>query len=100
MHPARLAHRSSNRRHAMIAPKIEMESEAGTLRFQCPKTDREVDSGISTHCGARLISIRVRCPICENLHEWQVADGSLGTGLLADHSSNGARLTRAQSTLQ
>ena len=27
----------------------------------------------------RLIGIRVRCPICEKPHEWQVADGSLGT---------------------
>jgi two-component sensor histidine kinase len=100
MHPARLAHRSSNRRHAVIAPRIEMESEAGTLRFQCPKTGREVDSGISTRRGARLISVRIQCPICKNFHEWQVADGSLGTALLADHSSNGTRLTSSQSTLQ
>jgi two-component sensor histidine kinase len=70
-----------------------------TLRFQCPATSREVDSGISTHRSTRLISIRARCPICEDLHEWQVADGSLGTVLSADHHSNGARSTKAQSAL-
>ncbi len=65
-----------------------------------PATSREVDSGISTHRSTRLISIRARCPICEDLHEWQVADGSLGTALSADHHSNGARSTKAQSALQ
>jgi two-component sensor histidine kinase len=62
-----------------------------TLRLQCPATSREVDSGISPHRSFRLVSIRARCPICQNLHEWQVADGSLGTVLAADHRSNGAR---------
>ena len=98
MPPARPVHRSSNGRGAAVAPKIETTLETNTLRFQCPNTGREVDSGIPTYCGTRLISIRVRCPICDNLHEWQVADGSLGTVLLADHNSNGARSTRAQST--
>ena len=71
-----------------------------TLRFQCPATRREVDSGVSTHRSTRLISIRVRCPICEDLHEWQVADGNLGTVLSTGHHSNGARLTNTQSALQ
>jgi len=71
-----------------------------TLRFQCPATRREVDSGISAHRGTRLISIRVRCPICEGLHEWQVANGSLGTVSSAAHRSNGARFTEEQSALR
>jgi two-component sensor histidine kinase len=100
MPPARPAHRSPNQRGGAVAPKIETTLETNTLRFQCPNTGREVDSGIPTYRGTRLISIRVRCPICDNLHEWQVADGRLGTVLLADHNSNGARSTRAQSTLQ
>jgi two-component sensor histidine kinase len=71
-----------------------------TLRFQCPATSREVDSGISTRRGTRLISVRARCPICEDLHEWQVADGSLATVLSAGHHANGARFTKAPSALQ
>lgn len=67
------------------------DTAMNTLRLQCPATSREVDSGISPHRSIRLVSIRARCPICENLHEWQVADGSLGTVLAADHRSNGAR---------
>jgi|SRR5271155_853614 len=98
LHP-RMAHRSPNRRGAAVAPKIETESETDTLRFECAITGREVDSGISTHSGARLISIRVRCPLCEDLHEWQIADGILGTVLPADHHSKEAGLANAESAL-
>ena len=73
------------------------DTAMNTLRLQCPATSREVDSGISRH---RLISIRARCPICKDLHDWQVADGSLGTALSDDQHSNGARSTKAQSALQ
>jgi|HubBroStandDraft_4_1064222.scaffolds.fasta_scaffold263855_2 two-component sensor histidine kinase len=90
MHRARLARRSSNRHSPVVAPKIETKRESHTLRFQCPNSGREVDSRISAHSGARLISIRIQCPICESLHEWQVANESLGT------ASNGARLAGAQ----
>src|SRR5271168_3433409 len=100
MHPARLAHRSPNRRVAVIAPRAEMESEAGTLRFRCPNAGRTVDTGISTRRGARLISVRIQCPICENLHEWRVADGSLGVDLSADHQLNEARLNKARTVFQ
>ena len=96
MHPAHPVHRSSNRRAATIAPKIEPEDAANTLRFQCPNTGREVDSGIGAHCGARLISIRVLCPICEDLHEWQVTGRNLEAVLSAEHQSNDARLNKAQ----
>jgi two-component sensor histidine kinase len=100
MPPVRLTHRSPNRRGAKVAPKIETGIETNTLRFQCPKTGGEVDSGISTPRSTRLISIRVRCPICDGLHEWKVADESLGTVLAADHHSNGARFINPQSTPQ
>ncbi len=69
-----------------------------TLRFQCPATSHEVDSRISAHRGTRLISIRARCPICEGLHEWQVADRYPRTVLSADHRSAG--LSKAQRALQ
>src|ERR1700730_13977019 len=39
---ARLAHRSSNRRGATVAPDIETAIGINTLRFQCPNTGREV----------------------------------------------------------
>jgi two-component sensor histidine kinase len=71
-----------------------------TLRFQCPATSQEVDSGISAHRSSRLISIRARCPICEGLHEWRVADRDSCTVLSAAHRSNGTRLSKTQSTLQ
>jgi two-component sensor histidine kinase len=100
MHSSRLAHRSSGRRSAGIAPKIKMEGEVDTLQFRCPNSGRTVDSGISTRRGARLISIRIQCPVCENLHEWRVADGSLGADLSADHRSNDARLNKVQTVFQ
>jgi two-component sensor histidine kinase len=83
---------------AAVAPEIEMRIEP--LRFQCPNTGREVDSGINTPLSTRLISIRVRCPICENFHDWQVADATLGTVLPDDRQSNDARLTKACGAFQ
>jgi two-component sensor histidine kinase len=71
-----------------------------TLRFQCPNSGHEVDSGISTRRSARLVSIRARCPICEDLHEWQVTDGCIGTLLSPAHHANGGRSIKAPSTLQ
>src|ERR1700687_1631826 len=68
-----------------------------TLRFQCPATSREVDSGICAHRSTSLISIRVRCPICEDLHELQVVDGSLATVLSARRHSTGVQLANARS---
>ena len=72
-----LPHGSPNR--AAVAPEIELRIEPNTLRFKCPNTGREVDSGINKPWNTRLISIRVRCPICEKPHEWQVADGSFSS---------------------
>jgi len=100
MRRARLARLSPNRRDVMFASKIEMESEENTLRFRCPDTGRTVDSDISTRGAARLISVRVQCPICENIHEWRVADGGLGTDLSADPQSNDARLNTPETVFQ
>jgi two-component sensor histidine kinase len=103
MHPAHLvhlAHRPPNRRATPIARRIETGVETNTLRFQCPNAGREVDSGVSTLCDGRLLSIRVRCPICEDLHECRVADGSLGALLSADDGSNDGQLNKAPEVLQ
>ena len=67
-----------------------------TLRFQCPATSREVDSGISARRSTRLISIKARCSICEDVHEWRVADGGLVTVLSARHHSTSAQLAKAR----
>jgi two-component sensor histidine kinase len=93
-----LPHGSPNR--AAVAPEIESRIEPNTLRFKCPNTGREIDSGINKPWSTRLISIRVRCPICESFHDWQVADATLGTVLPAHRQSNDARLTKARSALQ
>jgi two-component sensor histidine kinase len=93
-----LPHGSPNR--AAVAPEIELRIEPDTLRFQCPNTGREVDSGINKPWNTRLISIRVRCPICENFHDWGVADATLGTVWPADRPSNDARLTKACGAFQ
>jgi len=49
------------------------------LKFRCPRTGREIGSGIQAEPGAliRLFSLRVRCPACEDLHEWRVSEGVL-----------------------
>jgi two-component sensor histidine kinase len=72
--------------------RIEAPSKMKTLRFQCPNTGRVADSDI--------VTIRARCPICDELHEWQVADGSLGAVLSAGHRPKGTRLTKAQNALR
>jgi hypothetical protein len=41
-----LPHGSPNR--AAVAPEIESRIEPNTLRFQCPNTGREIDSGINS----------------------------------------------------
>jgi two-component sensor histidine kinase len=91
-------HRSPNRRGAAVAREIEQGIELNTLQFRCPNTGREIAIGVNTHHGVRLVSIRVRCPICKNLHEWQVADES--AVLSVDDHSNGARLSKSQSAPQ
>jgi two-component sensor histidine kinase len=96
MHSAHLVRCSSSRRGAPIAPKVDSERAANTLQFQCPNTGRQVDSGIDTHCSARLIGIRVLCPLCGEPHEWQIQGRNLETVVSAERQSNDARLNKAQ----
>jgi two-component sensor histidine kinase len=98
MPPVHLTHRSPHR--AAVASKIETVREANTLRFQCPNTGREVDSGVGPQRCTHLISIRVRCPICKDLHDWQIADESLGGVLSIDNHANGVRFIKPQSAPQ
>lgn len=58
---------------AANSPAVEKKLATNTLQFQCPNTGRMFDSGIGADCSARLINIRARCPMCENLHDWLVA---------------------------
>ena len=45
--------------------------------FRCPMTGREIEPAIDTDPGSlRLVhpvKIRLRCPFCDQPHEWQVA---------------------------
>jgi two-component sensor histidine kinase len=93
--------RSPNRRSAAAAPKIQTAIVTNTLRFRCPNSGRVVDSGISTRYSTRLVSIRGRCPICGNLHEWLVVGESAGVVSSADHHAGDGRLVvEAQSARQ
>jgi two-component sensor histidine kinase len=78
---------------------LETKIAMNTLRLECPATGREVDSGITTYPGTRLISVRIRCPVCEGLHEFQVADGGVGM-VISAHCSNGALVIKPQCALQ
>ena len=100
MDPANLYHRSSNRHGAAITPMIETRAERNTRRFQCPNSGREVVNGGSTHGRARPISIRARCPICKDIHEWQVVGADHLVALPIDQRPTGARLAQAQGMLE
>ena len=75
----------------------------GTLVFRCPRTGRDVESGIIPDGDSlflsRLFSVRVRCPLCEDLHEWRVIDGyrahrkPMAAPLASDHTT--ARFLRS-----
>jgi hypothetical protein len=49
------------------------------LMFRCPRTGREIAIGIEAQPDAltTLFSLRLRCPACGDLHEWQVGEGLL-----------------------
>jgi len=51
------------------------------LHFVCPQTGKTVDTGIESELDTllRIRSDRVRatCPVCGQVHEWQVADAQL-----------------------
>jgi hypothetical protein len=55
------------------------EAEMGALVFRCPRTGRDIESGIIPDGDSlflsRLFSVRVRCPLCEDLPEWRGIDG-------------------------
>jgi hypothetical protein len=51
------------------------------LIFICPRTEREVDSGVGSEIGTLLRirdqKVRVRCTACGEWHEWHVRDAFL-----------------------
>jgi predicted RNA-binding Zn-ribbon protein involved in translation (DUF1610 family) len=51
------------------------------LIFVCPKTDRQVDIGVTTEIGTllriRSRMVRAQCPACGETHEWPVRDARL-----------------------
>jgi predicted RNA-binding Zn-ribbon protein involved in translation (DUF1610 family) len=51
------------------------------LRFVCPNTGREIDSGVEAELETLLRiktePIRIPCPACGEEHEWHVRDAQL-----------------------
>ena len=51
------------------------------LIFVCPTTGRDVDVGIETEIGTLLRirekTLRTRCAVCGERHEWKVCDAAL-----------------------
>jgi hypothetical protein len=49
------------------------------LLFQCPKTERQVTTGIEIDIAAlrdvQPVMVRLLCPHCPNIHEWKLRDG-------------------------
>jgi hypothetical protein len=52
------------------------------LSFRCPKTGREVATGIEIDYPAlrhvQPVTVRLVCPFCATRHDWKLADGLLG----------------------
>ena len=52
------------------------------LLFQCPKTERPVNTGIEINISilrnVQPVTVRLLCPFCYNTHEWKLTDGLLG----------------------
>jgi hypothetical protein len=52
------------------------------LLFQCPRTERQVMTGIDINIAAlrqvQPVTVRLHCPFCDNTHEWKLMDGVIG----------------------
>jgi hypothetical protein len=53
----------------------------GSLLFRCPKTDREIDVGISTDRRSLSLdpffALRRQCPACGDVHHWHAMEGRI-----------------------
>jgi transcription elongation factor Elf1 len=51
------------------------------LIFICPRTGHQIDSGVESDIGTLLRireqTVRVRCGVCSECHEWRVRDAFL-----------------------
>jgi hypothetical protein len=58
-----------------------------TLIFICPNFGHQVDSGIGidehTLALAKLFSVTLRCPMCDQTHEFKVTDSYIGASRAA-----------------
>lgn len=63
-----------------------------SLLFQCPKTLRELDTGIEVNVSklqiVQPVTVRLLCPFCGNPHKWKLADGRIGDPAVADSGAN------------
>jgi hypothetical protein len=57
------------------------------LLFQCPKTERQVTTGIeidmATLRNIQPVTVRLLCPHCYRTHEWKLTDGLIGESRVA-----------------
>ena len=58
-----------------------MEAALERLFFICPTTKRTVDVGVTTEIGTLLRikseTLRARCRVCGQVHEWKVREAAL-----------------------
>jgi hypothetical protein len=66
--------------------------DMNSLLFQCPKTLRELDTGIEVNVSklqiVQPVTVRLLCPFCGNPHKWKLADGRIGEPAVADSGAN------------
>jgi len=57
-------------------------TEMNPLLFQCPKTLRELDTGIEVNINklrsVQPVTVSLLCPFCGKSHKWKLADGWIG----------------------
>ena len=70
------------------------------LMLRCPRTGREIASGIEAQPNAlmRLFSLCLRCPACGDLHEWHVGEGLLPARPVASVNPVESELAAARRT--
>ena len=72
-----------NQIRPMIVGGLLQASEEGTqmnpLLFRCPKTGREIETGIEINYSilrtVQPVTVHLWCPLCDMAHEWKLSDG-------------------------
>jgi len=58
------------------------------LSFHCPKTGREIETGIGINYSVlrnvQPVTVRLLCPLCDTVHEWKLSDGLIKEPVVPD----------------